>query len=67
MSVEQALSSVNDMITKLSNLSRIDKSQSDDLRQLKDDLEKLQTTYADLSPYKKIIKLFEVWRMINDA
>jgi hypothetical protein len=27
----------------------------------------LQLAYPDLSPYKKIIKLFEVWRMINDA
>jgi hypothetical protein len=67
MSVEQALTVVNDMISKISNLSRIDKTQSDDLWQIKGDLEKLQLAYPDLSPYKKIIKLFEVWRMINDA
>jgi hypothetical protein len=67
MSVDQALSSVNDMITKMSDLSKIDNSQSNDLWQLKSNLEALQKTYPDLSPYKKVVKLFEVWRMINDA
>jgi len=67
MSVDLALSTVTSMISKVSNLTRIDKSQSDDLRQLRDNLTQAQKDYPDLSPYKKVIKLFEVWRMINDA
>jgi len=67
MSADIALQQVNSMITKISNLDRIDKTQSDDLRQLKSNLEKVQTDYPTLSPYKKTVKLFEIYRMINEA
>jgi hypothetical protein len=67
MSVDNALQSVTSAITKLSDLTRIDKAQSDDLRQLKANLEKMQTEYAALSPYKQTIRLFETYRMVDEA
>ena len=67
MSADIALQEVNTTLTKISNLNRIDKAQSDSLRELKANLEKVQAGFAALSPYKKTIKLFEVYRMINEA
>ena len=67
ISVENAVSTVTSDLTQLSNLNRIDKAQSDNLRELKNTLEAIQKEYPDLSPYKKTIKLFEVYRMINEA
>lgn len=67
MSADAALQSVTSTITKISNLNRIDKAQSDTLRQLKTNIEKVQAEYPKLSPYKKTVKLFEVYRMINEA
>jgi len=67
MSVELSIQQVTTDITKISNINRIDKTQSDDLRELKDNLEKIQKDYATLSPYKKTIKLFEIYRMLNEG
>lgn len=67
VSVDNALQKVDTAITQLSNIQRIDKSQSDDLRQLKDNLQVIQSTYSSLSPYKQTIKLFEIYRMIDEA
>jgi hypothetical protein len=67
MSADIALQQVTSTLTKISNLNRIDKAQSDTLRELKTNLGKIQTDYDKLSPYKKTVKLFEIYRMINEA
>jgi len=67
MSADAALQQVTSTITNISNLNRIDKTQSDSLRELKSNLEKIQTDYPTLSPYKQTVKLFEIYRMINEA
>jgi hypothetical protein len=30
-------------------------------------LEKIQEWYKDMTNYEKMVKLFEIWRMMNDA
>jgi hypothetical protein len=67
MSADAAIQTVTTTIDKLSVLNKIDKSQSDDLRQIKTNLEKIKTAYETLTPYKKVIKLFETYRMLNEG
>jgi len=67
ISSELAIDRVSDAITKISNIDRIDKSQSDKLRELKKNLENIQTSYPSLSPYKQTVRIFEIYRMLSAA
>ena len=67
LSIEKAEEVVTSATTKLSNLERIDKSQSDNLWEIKNTFDDIQKNYAGLSPYKKTIKLFEISRMMQDG
>jgi hypothetical protein len=65
--MEKAQEVISMSTAKLSNLERIDKSQSDNLWEIKNTFDEIQKTYASLSPYKKTIKLFEIFRMLQDG
>ncbi|MEI7563467.1 MAG: hypothetical protein WCJ39_07690 [bacterium] len=67
LSLEKAQEVVSLTTTKLSNLERIDKSQSDNLREIKNTLSEIKKTYEGISPYKKTIKLFEIFRTLQDG
>lgn len=67
MSVDVALQQVSSVLAQITNINRIDKSQSDNLRELKANLEKIQSEYSKFSPYKKTIRLFEIYRMVDEA
>jgi hypothetical protein len=54
-------------IVKLSEISTIDKSYGDNLRELKSLIEKSNEEFPSLSNYKKTIKLFELYRMLSDS
>ena len=67
MSVSTASDKVSASIAKLSSLERIDKTQSDNLWEIKNSIDTIKSTYDGLSPYKKTIKLFEVYRTLQDG
>lgn len=67
LSMEKAQEVISLATAKSSNLERIDKSQSDNLREIKNTFDTMQKTYGGLSPYKKTIKLFEIFRMLEDG
>jgi hypothetical protein len=67
MSVEQALVLVNDAIVKQSDAAWADRSKSQDLLELKTILDLVVAEYPTISNYKKIIRLFEMWRMLSDG
>lgn len=66
ISVDQALVLVNDAIVKQSDAAGADRSKSQDLLELKTILDLVVTEYPTISNYKKIIRLFEMWRMLDD-
>jgi hypothetical protein len=67
LSIQVALDLITSTLKKLSSFDKIDKSQNDNLWQLKNLLEKINSDYPNLTNYKKVIKLFEIYRMIDDA
>lgn len=66
LSVENALEKVSEAIEWLSDIDKSDKSQWTNLRELKTIFEKTSTEFAGYSNYKKIVKLFEVYRMLKN-
>jgi len=67
LTTQDGLSLIQAAIVKLSDLSRVDKSYGDNLRELKTLVEILDLEYPKLSNYKKTIKLFELYRMLSDS
>lgn len=67
LTTQDGLSLIQAAIVKLSDISRVDKSYGDNLRELKTLVEILDLEYPKLSNYKKTIKLFELYRMLSDS
>jgi len=67
ISVDQALVLVNDAIVKQSDAAGADRSKTEDLWQLKTILDGIVIEYPNISNYKKIVRLFEMWRMLDDS
>jgi len=67
LSIQSALNLINKKITDLSNLNRFDKWESNSLWQVKSIVDKINLEYPKLTNYKKIIKLFEIYRTISNA
>lgn len=65
ISVDMALSRVNQMISSLWGSD--DNINVSSLWELEWVFKILETNYAELTNYDKMIKLFEIWRMLNDA
>jgi|GEM_PF-5499514 len=66
MSVDEALLLVNNAIVKQSDAAGADRSKTQDLLDLKTILDLVVTEYPTISNYKKIIRLFEMRRMLDD-
>ncbi len=66
LTVDDGVRLVQEAIAKLSDASKVD-SQTSDLWELKNTIDQLNTDYPSFNNYKKIIKLFELSRMLNDA
>jgi len=58
---------IQSAIMKLSDVTKIDKSYGDNLRELQGIIQQLDTDFPTLSNYNKTIKLFELYRMLSDA
>lgn len=67
LTTEDGITLVQSAIVKLSEISTIDKSYGDNLRELKLLVEESDEQFSSLSNYKKTIKLFELYRMLSDA
>lgn len=66
VSVDQALVLVNDAIIKQSDAAGADRSKTQDLLDLKTILDLVVIEYSTIPNFKKIIRLFEMWRMLDD-
>ena len=66
ISVDQALVLVNNALLKQSDAAWADRSKTQDLLELKTILDAVVIEYPTISNYKKIIRLFEMWRMLDD-
>lgn len=67
LSVEEALKSVNEVITSLSDLEKKDTADSSNLRDLKNIVEQISKDYSGYTNYRKVIKLFEIYRMLKNV
>ncbi len=67
LTAQEWLDIVQNAIMKLSDVNKIDKSYSENLRELKSLIEQINTDIPILSNYKKTIKFFELYRMLSDA
>jgi len=67
LSVQEWLNLVQSAIVRLSDLSRVDRSYGDNLRELKTIFERIDAEYPSLSNYRKTIRVFEIYRMLFDA
>lgn len=67
LTTQDGLNMIQSAIVKLSEISTMDKSYGDNLRELKWIIEQLDKDYSSLNNYKKTIKLFELYRMLSDS
>ena len=65
MSADSALNRINENISSLWSLDS--SSNITDLEELQLIITDIQESYQWMSNYQKMIKLFELWRMLNDA
>jgi len=66
MSVDEALLLVNNALVKQSDAAGADRSKTQDLLDLKNILDLVVVEFPTISNYKKVIRLFEMWRMLDD-
>lgn len=66
ISVEDASNLVHQAIVQQSDAAGTDRSKSQDLVDLASVFDGIVAEYSTLSNYKKIVRLFEVWRMLED-
>ncbi len=67
MSVDESIILVDNAIMQQSDASWSDRSKAEDLWDLRDILDSIKGEYDSLSNYKKIIRLFELDRMLDDS
>jgi len=67
LTTQDSLTIIQSAIVRLSDISRVDKTYWDNLRELKTIVEMLDEEYPKISNYKKTIKLFELYRMLSDS
>ncbi|AHB41617.1 hypothetical protein P148_SR1C00001G0828 [candidate division SR1 bacterium RAAC1_SR1_1] len=66
LSPEEVLNTINETIRKKSDLIEENQSKANSIRDLKTIIENIGTNYEGLSNYRKTIKLFEMYRMLNE-
>lgn len=62
-----ALTKVDEYLKKLSWISDLDFGKSKNMWELSDLIKKIDSEYAGLTNYNKTIKLFEIYRMLDDS
>lgn len=67
MSPERSLDVIEENIIQMSRINTLDTERASQLFELKEILQNVQEEYQAQTPYNKIIKLFEIYRMLHDA
>ncbi|MCF7834925.1 hypothetical protein K9M48_02620 [Candidatus Gracilibacteria bacterium] len=67
LNITLASNKVSEYINKLSGINDLDFKKSKNLRELDSIFKDIDTEYESLTNYNKIIKLFEIYRMLDDA
>lgn len=64
---QDALKKIENTLINVWNIVEINTNNTSNLRELQTIIENIQKEYNNLSNYKKIIKLFEIYRMMKDS
>ena len=67
LSIEKSLQAISSNIQNISNTDTFDVKKTNDLNELKNIIENIQKSYDKLTNYNKIIKLFEIYRMMRKS
>lgn len=63
---QEALKKINSTLINIWNIAQINTSNTSSLRELQSIIDQIDQTYQKLTNYKKTIKLFEIYRMLQD-
>jgi hypothetical protein len=66
LTTQKALSKIDNTLINIGSIAQINTTNTANLRELQSIIQKIDETYWELSNYKKIIKLFELYRMLQD-
>ncbi|HPC34666.1 MAG TPA: hypothetical protein PLP73_03300, partial [Candidatus Absconditabacterales bacterium] len=66
LSPEIALKKIENTLINIGDIVKVDTKNTSNLRELKGIIENIEREYNNLSNNQKIIKLFEIYRMMND-
>lgn len=66
LTTKQALNKIDNTLINIGSIAQINTTNTANLRELQAIIQKIDKTYWELSNYKKIIKLFELYRMLKD-
>ncbi len=66
LSPSEALKRIDTTLINIWNITQINTSNTSNLRELQSIIEKIESNYQELTNYKKTIKLFEIYRMLQD-
>jgi hypothetical protein len=66
LSPEIALKKIENTLINIWDIVKVDTKNTSNLRELKGIIENIEREYNNLSNNQKIIKLFEIYRMMND-
>lgn len=67
LSIDKGLQVINSTIQKISIIDIFDSKKTNDLSELKGIIENIQQNYDKLTNYNKIVKLFEIYRMMKKS
>ncbi len=63
---QEVMETIDETIRKKSNIIEENQRKGNSIRDLKTIIEKITTNYEELNNYKKTIRLFEMYRMLNE-
>jgi len=66
LSTDSASKKINNTLINIWNITQVNTTNTANLRELQDIIKKISKSYDNLSNYKKTIKLFEIYRMLQD-
>jgi Na+/phosphate symporter len=66
LSPEIALKKIENTLINIGDIVKVDTKNASNLRELESILENIEQEYSKLTNKQKIIKLFEIYRMMND-
>lgn len=66
ISAEEALNIIDENIRKKTNIIDENQTKSNSIRDLRTTIENINTDFNNLNNYKKTIRLFEIYRMLNE-